>query len=1107
MRTSRRLGNMVAVMASEQQQFESLVSQLMSPDNNIRNQAEAHYDTIDEPTKIKFLIQMIRTSGIPEVRQMSAVLLRRIYSSSVDFYDKLDPAFQQEMKDNLLKAIQEEQVQTIRKKVCDAVAELSRSLLDEEGYNHWQELLKFLFECCNSQKPELKESALHIFVSFPGIFGTQQEHYMQVIKQMLWQCLQDQSSQQVRFMSARASVAFITDQVEEIKQRQFVELVPGIVQAVRESVQASADDSVLKCLIDLADTCPKLLRANLEPILDLMLEIVRNTDLVESWRHLSLECVVTLAETAPAMLRKCQKHIPIIVPEMLAMMVDLEDDPEWSVSDELDDEDAESNSVAGESSLDRLACGLGGKTVLPHIIVTVPQMLQNADWRYRHAGLMAISAVGEGCYKQMEALLPDIVNTVLPFLTDSHPRVRYAACNAVGQLSTDFAQGFQKKFHTRVIPGLLVVLDDTANPRVQAHAAAALVNFSDDCPKNILASYLDNILAKLEAVLASKLRELERGGKLVLEQVVTTIATVADTAEEKFLHYYDRFMPNLKYIMQNALSSDYRMLRGKTIECISLIGLAVGKEKFLPDANEVMQLLLKTQTEMEELEADDPQISYMISAWARMCKIFGTEFTQYLPLVMPSVMKAASIKPEVAVIDADDPKSGQYSEDEGWQFITLGDQQKFGIKTAGLEDKSTACQMLVCYARELKEGFAPYTEQVVKLMVPLLKFYFHDLVRTAAAESLPYLLECAKIKGDAYLRQMWAFMCPEVLKAMSAEPEPDVQILIMDALARCIETLGVGCMTPDYFTELGTMLHDTIDSHKNRQVERQQRRKEEDYDEEVEEDLQDEHETDVHILSKVSDIMHALFGTHKEAALPFFEQLLPDFHSLLAPSGSAQDKQWSLCVFDDVIEHTGSASFKYQEYFLRPMMNYVLDRNADVRQAACYGCGVMAQYGGEEYVSACAEVVPVLFQAIKAEDSRSRENVNATENAISAVAKICKYNRGNIALNEVIPALLATLPITEDKEEAPHVYGYVCDLIEENNPLVLGTNNSNLPRILQIFAELFINDVLSDDEAARKRVLAIIRQIQSAADMWTACVGQLSELQQEALKQALEAES
>ena len=53
-------------------------------------------------------------------------------------------------------------------------------------------------------------------------------------------------------------------------------------------------------------------------------------------------------------------------------------------------------------------------------------------------------------------------------------------------------------------------------------------------------------------------------------------------------------------------------------------------------------------------------------------------------------------------------------------------QQSFGIKTAGLEEKATACQMLVCYARELKEGFAEYAEQVVKIMVSHLKFYFHD---------------------------------------------------------------------------------------------------------------------------------------------------------------------------------------------------------------------------------------------------------------------------------------------------------------------------------------------------------------------------------------------
>ena len=77
------------------------------------------------------------------------------------------------------------------------------------------------------------------------------------------------------------------------------------------------------------------------------------------------------------------------------------------------------------------------------------------------------------------------------------------------------------------------------------------------------------------------LQLLQKGHKLVLEQIVTTIATVADSVEERFVPYYDRFMPSLKYIMANAIGKDYRMLRGKTIECISLIGLAVGQEKVL----------------------------------------------------------------------------------------------------------------------------------------------------------------------------------------------------------------------------------------------------------------------------------------------------------------------------------------------------------------------------------------------------------------------------------------------------------------------------------------------------------------------------------------------
>ena len=40
------------------------------------------------------------------------------------------------------------------------------------------------------------------------------------------------------------------------------------------------------------------------------------------------------------------------------------------------------------------------------------------DWRCRHAMLMAISAVGEGCEKQVQPILGDVVQAVLPYCQD-----------------------------------------------------------------------------------------------------------------------------------------------------------------------------------------------------------------------------------------------------------------------------------------------------------------------------------------------------------------------------------------------------------------------------------------------------------------------------------------------------------------------------------------------------------------------------------------------------------------------------------------------------------------------------------------------------------------
>ena len=108
--------------------------------------------------------------------------------------------------------------------------------------------------------------------------------------------------------------------------------------------------------------------------------------------------------------------------------------------------------------MDRLANKLGGPTVLPPTFNWLPRMINSSAWRDRHAALMAISAISEGCRDLMINELDKVLDLVVPSLRDEHPRVKWAACNAIGQMSTDFAGVMQEKYHGIVLSNIIPVL-------------------------------------------------------------------------------------------------------------------------------------------------------------------------------------------------------------------------------------------------------------------------------------------------------------------------------------------------------------------------------------------------------------------------------------------------------------------------------------------------------------------------------------------------------------------------------------------------------------------------------------------------------------------------
>jgi len=75
-------------------------------------------------------------------------------------------------------------------------------------------------------------------------------------------------------------------------------------------------------------------------------------------------------------------------------------------------------------------------------------------------------------------------------------------------MCTDLGPDIQNDEHAVIVPALTEVMKDFNEPRVQAHAAAAIVNFSENCDEEILTGYLDNLIMQLLGL-------LQNGQKLV----------------------------------------------------------------------------------------------------------------------------------------------------------------------------------------------------------------------------------------------------------------------------------------------------------------------------------------------------------------------------------------------------------------------------------------------------------------------------------------------------------------------------------------------------------------------------------------------------------------
>ncbi|PWA95267.1 importin-5 [Artemisia annua] len=529
--------------------FETLIRDLMTPSSEQHTHAKSLFNLYKRDYQNILVRKLIERAELGDlrVRATSAILVRSLFNETW-YRNSLAKVTLSRVKSGLLNWVVNEESKQVTKILGNAISMVA----SDDTSSSWPEFMPSMFDRLESEECWSQESTLIIFarlaedvllphltrlhailmthlhnvtsvnVRIAAFFASihcilcikspsDRDRFKDLLPAMM-HCLE------IMVLSDGHEVG-LSDGHEVVLSDGDEDLNEATVLNEAMAQEASNDgDEALNLLIQLAKTEPRFLKGHFVVVVEGMLRIAEAESLQERTRHLAIEFVITLVEArdpAPRMMsdlpqfiisrfsaffmrRKFRELISrLFAIFMRLLLADIEYDAEWN-SAKNQDEDESSNYRVGKDCLHRLAIALGGKIAYKQLCKYLAKpddkwqyhAAPDHSWQKHLATLIALAQI-VGHSKVMIPNLDKLVTMVLSSFEDpAHPRVRWAAINAIGALSNCVGPSLLNQYHDRVLPALYLALDDV-DRRVQAHAVSVVLNFSPQCPN------LDKILNKL----------------------------------------------------------------------------------------------------------------------------------------------------------------------------------------------------------------------------------------------------------------------------------------------------------------------------------------------------------------------------------------------------------------------------------------------------------------------------------------------------------------------------------------------------------------------------------------------------------------------------------